>query len=811
MKSQKEEKILLSDDNTPSPEISEPMSSPIDHNVVNDDNSDDDNAWYSDDEINTLLTHYMSDNQEVELLTAMLGTNWRGGNDLLENLIAFNQQRLQQIQHGQTVKDKVLIPVNLNNHHWTLLYVIYQQDAAKLPTVYYFDPLGNEIPSDISSALSHKKLFPTIQPISIGKRVQDDGYNCGPWIIEAARKIVNNGSIPDEGYDIVGARSEHKLTLTNSDDPLDSAQSTYHSPVSSGAKTDLNEISAEELIDLLTQESTVLQGVSNKKHEMLSQLPATSEPRKNQPGFVWNNRKIIKDNIRIIPKEDADEYLLCMITRERLMPGNENIDHNDPVNKIKRNVLRLADWLQSPHNASLAKNLLDLEEKHHYGYFMRDPDKGNHINTTQYLLNYYYNDIENLSILCPAINLKKGTKDFYQILYEDPLFGEAFKKAVEEKNKHALDANAIRLIVGKVGGEPAYFMKDDQGKKVIIAKNGKGLADFARDWFIKKHSCDILFTEEWRKMTKLVNKHCNSNHKAGKTSSSLFYLFAVLKRIIREYLSTSKTPDRSLHAESGLDSLSVSDSPSLIFGQKKRGFTLDNWKEFMQSLNEIMVSEKNMMKDIVLFIHRQNIRRVALRATESSDFHITRDASHKNTADYKTLEESLEKIKNVPTLKSLLKRTEVILRSSFNYNKGTERAAFFWEEFKKELFPEIKEEGKKADDYEKEKPVIISRMREAERLAKEAEQAREREKQAREEAEQGRELEKQARKEAEQRAKEAEQGREEAEQRAIREKRGRKEAELEIAKLKEQLKRQKPDKEQETNKNNSSSFFKPTN
>ncbi len=42
--------------------------------------------WYTSDEMNLLLKHYISENQEVELLTAMLGTNWRDSNDLKENL-----------------------------------------------------------------------------------------------------------------------------------------------------------------------------------------------------------------------------------------------------------------------------------------------------------------------------------------------------------------------------------------------------------------------------------------------------------------------------------------------------------------------------------------------------------------------------------------------------------------------------------------------------------------------------------------------------------------------------------------------------
>ncbi len=179
------------------------------------------NAWYSNNDINVLLTHYIGGNKNIELLTAMLGTNWCGSNVLQDKLIAFNQQRVQQIENGLLVKDKVLIPVNLNNGHWVLLYIIYQQGIAELPAVHYFDPFGCSIPFEIGNALSNKQLFPTIKSINVEKHLQNDSCNCAPWVVEAGRAIIENKSIPEEEYDIIIAKIDHDLVLSQCDYPLD--------------------------------------------------------------------------------------------------------------------------------------------------------------------------------------------------------------------------------------------------------------------------------------------------------------------------------------------------------------------------------------------------------------------------------------------------------------------------------------------------------------------------------------------------------------------------------------------------------------
>ena len=204
-----------------------------------------DTHWYTDDEINRLLHYYLKKNHTVECLTGMLGTtNLMKRNVLIENLKEFNIQRKKLISQGKPVKNRIIIPVNLNENHWVLFYIdsskikssqqktsndqlepFFQQEAANyqlalvpkqamdqpeelaLNSIQYFDPLGGELPGDLRIQLSD--LFPNAIITSYSKRLQSDGHNCGPWIVEIAQALANLASLPDATYDIEMARAAH--------------------------------------------------------------------------------------------------------------------------------------------------------------------------------------------------------------------------------------------------------------------------------------------------------------------------------------------------------------------------------------------------------------------------------------------------------------------------------------------------------------------------------------------------------------------------------------------------------------------------
>jgi hypothetical protein len=166
-----------------------------------------DTHWYTHEEIQQLLQQDLA-TEEVDVFTPMLVTavdreleiSARGA--LEANLRDFLQNRQSS---------KVIIPLNLNNRHWTLIYL--QFEAQNQATFYYFDPFGHEIPEAIVNILEACSIASEVTIVNLLNPRQTDGYNCGPWIVVAARSLVHNGELPEAGFDIHQARREQQQLL----------------------------------------------------------------------------------------------------------------------------------------------------------------------------------------------------------------------------------------------------------------------------------------------------------------------------------------------------------------------------------------------------------------------------------------------------------------------------------------------------------------------------------------------------------------------------------------------------------------------
>ncbi|MBS0358217.1 MAG: HEAT repeat domain-containing protein [Proteobacteria bacterium] len=179
----------------------------------------DDNRWYTRDEINFLLKNNINESgQRIVISTSMLDTDWNVGNTLMDNLIQFNQQKLQAVVNEQAIKERMIIPLNLGTTegqgiHWALLYIICNaQDASKLSHAIFLDPYGRSMPETIEGNL--KEIFPDIEILNPQVPFQNDSYNCGPWIVEIANYLINHDEeLPLEDFDISAARLRHQKIL----------------------------------------------------------------------------------------------------------------------------------------------------------------------------------------------------------------------------------------------------------------------------------------------------------------------------------------------------------------------------------------------------------------------------------------------------------------------------------------------------------------------------------------------------------------------------------------------------------------------
>lgn len=240
-------------------------------------------AWYTDDQINQLLRMSLK-NKEVFCLDAMMGTDWQQEesvtNILQVNLQDFEETRLQAIAQKNPIHDRLLIPVNLRNNHWVLIYIFYPPKA--LPDIYYFDPINNIIPFDTEQAL--QQVYPGVEPVNIGQRVQEEGddYNCGPWIIEAAIAIGNNGMVPEVGYDIENARREHQSLLDRQTNSVDFSQSQYFT-------SDMSDIQAQDdEINLISKTNFLDTEITNE--QSLNALPLDEKKGNNQRKEILTKR-----------------------------------------------------------------------------------------------------------------------------------------------------------------------------------------------------------------------------------------------------------------------------------------------------------------------------------------------------------------------------------------------------------------------------------------------------------------------------------------------------------------------------------------
>lgn len=168
-------------------------------------------AWYNDSDLNQLLNFSLSSHKEVIVSTAMLGTDWHitdekgvshRGNELKSYLSQF------QLPNN---KSKVIIPLNLNINHWALLYIVFSE--GRPGAVYYFDPKGSETHREVAQAI--KQVYPHVEICNLPIQVQasSDSVNCGPWIVEAAKTLVEDGALPT--CDIQQARENQEKILAS--------------------------------------------------------------------------------------------------------------------------------------------------------------------------------------------------------------------------------------------------------------------------------------------------------------------------------------------------------------------------------------------------------------------------------------------------------------------------------------------------------------------------------------------------------------------------------------------------------------------
>lgn len=137
----------------------------------------------------------------------------------LTKIFAADSTLCQLVKHGASTRrlwmgerfhgiEKIVIPMNITRHHWTLL-ILDNKESIRV----YIDPIhGNKHPNEITAA-SNPSLYRLINNISEAADIktgwkskewaclepphfqQTDGFNCGVLICKFARNLCDNRPI----------------------------------------------------------------------------------------------------------------------------------------------------------------------------------------------------------------------------------------------------------------------------------------------------------------------------------------------------------------------------------------------------------------------------------------------------------------------------------------------------------------------------------------------------------------------------------------------------------------------------------------
>lgn len=180
--------------------------------------------WYQEDHIDKLLNFYLGNQPNLYLFSPLSATNYNKKEGQLNNLRdVFVEYGWQREKEYIPQNEQVIMPVLIGENHWVLLSIDYAKNSNKPTNINYFDPLGGAVSREVSQAFD--QIYPEnpVAITNISKRVQHDGYNCGAWVVEAARSLVERNELPMQ-CNITEKREEHNRVLITKNPKIDEAQ-----------------------------------------------------------------------------------------------------------------------------------------------------------------------------------------------------------------------------------------------------------------------------------------------------------------------------------------------------------------------------------------------------------------------------------------------------------------------------------------------------------------------------------------------------------------------------------------------------------
>lgn len=177
----------------------------------------DNDFWYDDEHINNLLKLYFPITQnDIRALPAL---EWNENNSDIHMLI---KTRFTNAIGYHPDCFVYFLPLEVNKNHWIGLYV---DRTPEKECVLWIDPMGGiteKWKDSILNILNDKeKIGLFANDINeehihvLPYRLQNDGFNCGPWVVELLRFFAANQRFPVAGEIDIGAKRQEHLAILN--------------------------------------------------------------------------------------------------------------------------------------------------------------------------------------------------------------------------------------------------------------------------------------------------------------------------------------------------------------------------------------------------------------------------------------------------------------------------------------------------------------------------------------------------------------------------------------------------------------------
>lgn len=199
-------------------------------------------------------------------------------------------------------------------------------------------------------------------------------------------------------------------------------------------------------------------------------------PGTNAPASVRYERYMeaeLQDSI--FKDRHGDVLAPCIAHGDYVKVQSLQSDHMHAKENILKRQQELVNRLNQDRNFARYVMSLDGMDK----FFVRaklSDDMPEQYYGTLFFYELYFNDIDNIWLICQACNAEKSNKETATWLYDQWLYGRKFADYLKKLERRGTDAD--RQIIQKT-------------------KNKEGLAEVAIQWFWKKHAGYISYTKEF--------------------------------------------------------------------------------------------------------------------------------------------------------------------------------------------------------------------------------------------------------------------------------------------------------------------------